>query len=109
MEKNEEFASKIEELFFTQNTSKEIKKIKSKHKRDRAILDPIELFTLKGEKELKTALLELDVEKLKDVVAQFKFDSSRLVMKWKDKDRIIEHIIKSSQTRAQKGDAFRNV
>lgn len=40
-------------------------------------------------------------------VAQFAMDPSKLVMKWKDRDRIAEHIIETSMTRAAKGDAFR--
>ena len=35
-------------------------------------------------------------------------DSSKLAMKWKDKDRLIQLILDTSIRRASKGNAFRN-
>jgi len=107
MDANEEFRKKIEELFETLPHLDLTQPNKLRNKREPAVLDPIEFVALKGEIELKAALNELDIERLKNIVSQFRFDSSRLVMKWKDKDRIIEHIVKSAQSRDQKGDVFR--
>lgn len=107
-DENDVFRKKIEELFNQTSASPSADRVKLKNKRAPAMLDPIELVASKGENELRNTLNELDIEKLKDIVSQFRFDSSRLVMKWKSKERIIEHIIKSAQSRDQKGDVFRN-
>ena len=46
-------------------------------------------------------------KELKDIVADYGMDPSKLAMKWKDRDRVIKLIIDTSQRRASKGDAFR--
>lgn len=76
------------------------------HRRTPAVLDPVEIAKT-GREALHGRLAGLDIEQLKDVVAQYGMDPSKLVMKWKDKDRIIDHIIETSLGRASKGDAFR--
>lgn len=103
-ENNESFRKKIEDLLEPKIEVKTEKK--RKNKRDAAILDPI-IIAEKDVNELKLKLEELDIEKLKDIVSDYRLDPSRLVMKWKDKNRIIEHIIKASLSRAEKGDVFR--
>ncbi len=107
MTKNEDFKNRIESLFEPEIKMTSKNTLRAKNKREPAVLDPIEIFANNGESELKINLNRLDVEKLKDIVSQFRFDSSRIVMKWKDKNRLIEHIIKSAQSREQKGDVFR--
>lgn len=103
-ENNESFKKKLEDLFEPKVDIKTEKK--SKNKREPAVLDPINLAE-KDINDLKIKLEELDIEKLKDIVSDYRLDSSRLVMKWKVKERIIEHIIKSALSRAEKGDVFR--
>jgi hypothetical protein len=71
-----------------------------------AVLDPVELAT-QGEAGLRARLADLDVERLLDIVAQFGMDPGKLVMKWKDHDRIIDRIVEVALGRATKGDAFR--
>jgi hypothetical protein len=56
---------------------------------------------------LRSELSSLDIEQLKDVVAQYGMDPGKLVMKWKDAARIIDRIVELSLTRSTKGDAFR--
>lgn len=102
---NESFRKKVENLLEPKPEVKTEKK--RKNKRTPAVLDPI-ILAEKDIDELKIKLDELDIEKLKDIVSEFRLDSSRLVMKWKDKERIIEHIVKASISRAEKGDVFRN-
>ena len=101
---NESFRKKIDDLLEPKIEIKTEKK--GKNKREAAALDPI-IIAEKDVKELKIKLEELDIEKLKDIVSEYRLDPSRLVMKWKDKDRIIEHIIKAALSRAEKGDVFR--
>ncbi len=77
-----------------------------KHRRTPAPLDPYAEYAL-GEEGLLSKLHGLDIEALKDIVAQFGMDRSKLVMKWKTPDRIIDHIVATVRARAQQGDAFR--
>lgn len=77
-----------------------------RHRRAPAKVDPVQL-TREG-RDLRDVLRDLDIEELKDVVAEFGMDPSKLVMKWKDRDRIAEHIVDTSMTRAAKGTVFRS-
>lgn len=71
-----------------------------------AVLDPIDLAR-QGERPLRDKLVDLDLERLLDVVAQYGMDPGKLVMKWKDRNRVIDRIVEISLSRATKGDAFR--
>ncbi len=77
-----------------------------KNRRPSAVLDPVELAR-SGAQELRVRLSQLSLEQLKDIVADYGMDPGKLVMKWKDPERIIERIAEISVARAQKGDAFR--
>lgn len=56
---------------------------------------------------LRPALDDLDIEQLKDVVAQYGMDARRLALKWKSRDRLIDLIEEVVDHRSRKGDAFR--
>ena len=109
-EKDEEFAKKLSDVFAgtskkndkAENTSK-----RAANRRDAAVLDPIKL-TEEGDALLWDKLEALTEKQLKDIIADFGMDPSKLAMKWKDKERLIRHIIDTSERRATKGDAFRN-
>jgi hypothetical protein len=107
-DRNAPFRKVIEEALGAGRSSKRQQKvpIQRPHRRAPAVLDPVELAEL-GRDHLRNALAPLDIERLKDIVAQFAMDPSKLVMKWKDQDRIAEHIVETSMTRAAKGNAFR--
>jgi hypothetical protein len=77
-----------------------------KNRRPPPVLDPIEIAR-RGENTLRARLAGLSIEQLKDIVAEFGMDAGKLVIKWKSADRIIERIVETSMSRAQKGDAFR--
>jgi hypothetical protein len=51
---------------------------------DGARLDPFKILADSGEEMLVSQLAELNLEHLRDVVAQFGMDPGRLVMKWKE-------------------------
>lgn len=72
-----------------------------------AKLDPFKIITDSGEQALMADLAELDLEELRDIVAQFGMDPRRLVMKWKDAQRVRGHIVATTAQRSRKGDAFR--
>jgi hypothetical protein len=75
-------------------------------RRTPAVLDPLDLAR-QSEEVLRRDLSALDIEQLKDVVAQYGMDPGKLVMKWKDATRIIDRIVELSMARSTKGDAFR--
>lgn len=81
--------------------------LKRTGRRALAKLDPFKIFVEGGEHELMVKLTNLDTEELRDVVAQFGMDPRRLVMKWKDAQRVREHIVATTIQRSRKGDAFR--
>jgi hypothetical protein len=77
------------------------------NRRAAAVLDPIHLAK-QGEDVLRRALQRLDIEQLRDVVAEYGMDTGKLVMKWRSADRIADRIVELARQRAQKGSAFRD-
>lgn len=102
---NEEFSKKIGALFEGESSST-VKRKKS-NRRALAKIDPFALYE-QGNETLKTALETLDIKELKDVIAANGMDTARLAMKWKNRDRLINHIIDMTQRRSSRGDAFWN-
>ncbi len=80
---------------------------RSRNRRKPAPFDPFGIYE-QGEAALRIRLGELDVEALKDIVAEHGMDPGKLVLKWKTKERILEHILSTVQARSKKGDAFRS-
>lgn len=76
-------------------------------RRSPGALDPIHVMQQAGADELSSRLRALTVEQLKDIVAEQSMDSSKLAMKWKTADRLIDLIMRASRDRLSKGDAFR--
>ena len=76
------------------------------NRRAPAALDPVQLAR-QGEDVLRAALGQLDIEQLRDVVADYGMDTGKLVIKWRTPDRIIDRIVEVSRQRAHKGSAFR--
>ncbi|HEX8754028.1 MAG TPA: hypothetical protein VF731_11500 [Solirubrobacterales bacterium] len=76
-------------------------------RRNRAKLDPFEAFKEGGENVLRDRLRNLNLEQLKDVVAQYGMDPNRLAMKWKSSERLADHIVGFVKARSQKGSAFK--
>lgn len=76
-------------------------------RRTQALIDPVAV-ALSGPEELQNALSRLDLGQLLDIVAEYGMDPGKLVMKWKDRDRVVDRIVEVSISRATKGDAFRS-
>lgn len=76
-------------------------------RRAAAALDPVALAQ-SGPDALRAAMAPLDHEQLLDIVAEFGMDPGKLVMKWKDRDRVADRIVETAIARATKGDAFRS-
>lgn len=109
-EKKEEFAEALSRIFNNETPEKRTKdntgEKRASNRRDKAVLDPIKLAE---NGELTADILSPLVEKeLKDIIADFGMDPSRLAMKWKDKEKLIQLILDTSIRRASKGDAFRS-
>ena len=77
-----------------------------KNRRTAAVLNPYEAIK-QGEHSLATQLQSLNIEQLKDVVSEFAIDSSKLALKWKSRERLIDLIVLTTKGRLEKGDAFR--
>lgn len=77
-----------------------------RNRRNEAVFDPVSVAR-EGEAALRARLAQLSFEQLKDIVADYRMDAKKLVMKWKDPARILNHIVEVSVSRAAKGDAFR--
>ena len=77
------------------------------NRRDKAVLDPIKLME-EGDVDLRRKLEDLSEKELKDIIADYGMDTSKLAMKWKDTERLIDLIMDVSARRATKGDAFRD-
>ena len=76
-------------------------------RRPPGVLDPFELYK-DGEDELRQQLETLDVEQLKDIIAEHGMDRDRLAMKWRTPRRLIERIVETVSARVSKGDVFRD-
>lgn len=77
-----------------------------RNRRAPGVLDPFDIFA-KGEPELRRQLANLTVEQLKDVVSENAIDSSKLALKWRSPDRLIDLIVSTVRARVEKGDAFK--
>ena len=114
-DQNTEFARRIEEILKSAPSATRDRaasgrdvssgRRRSTQRRTPAVLDPVELAK-QGEDLLRAELANLDLEQLRDVVAEYGMDPGRLVMKWKTASRVIERIVEVSVGRARKGDAF---
>src|SRR5579872_5317021 len=76
-------------------------------RRTPAVLDPVQVAR-EGEGALRARVGGLTLEQLRDIVAQYGMDPGKLVMKWKDSNRVIDRIVELALARAAKGDAFRD-
>jgi len=80
--------------------------VKRGNRRAPSLVDPLTAIQ-SGEQHLRSQLAPLDLEQLRDVIADHRMDPSKLAMKWKDRERVIDHIVATAVERGQKGDAFR--
>jgi len=107
--KDSSLATEIDRLFgvAADTPDSSIHHSKLRNRRKPAAFDPFEIYE-QGEAALRLRLGDLDIEELKDMVAAHGMDPGKLVLKWKTKERILEHILSTVQTRSRKGDAFRS-
>lgn len=109
---NPEFAQQIEEILgcspvVRSKASTKGSGTRKGGRRAAAVVDPVAIAE-SDPTALRDALEPLDLVQLLDVVAEYGMDPGKLVMKWKDRNKVIERIIDVSMSRATKGDAFRS-
>jgi hypothetical protein len=106
-ERNSEFAQRIESALGlgTLPTASTEKTDRAGNRRKPATLDPVELAR-QSEEALRQSLAPLNLEQLKDIIADYGMDPGKLAMKWKTPKRIIDRIVEVSLGRAAKGDVF---
>jgi len=107
---NEPFRRKLEETLgsirgLKKNVEAQVRN-RPRNRRSAAVIDPYEAMKV-GEANLIAVLGPLNIEQLKDVVSQFSMDPSKLALKWKNRERIVDHIVQTTKERLEKGDAFR--
>lgn len=69
--------------------------------------DPYEVYAEVGEQGLTERLNMLELEQLRDIVAEHGMNHDGKAMRWKAVDRVIRRIVERVVDRAGKGDAFR--
>lgn len=78
------------------------------NRRNPGPFDPFAVYSAGQERLLRERLSGLDLEALRDIVAEHGMDTDRLAMKWKDPGRVIERIVERVVDRSAKGSAFRD-
>lgn len=106
-ERNLEFARRVEEALGLQPKATKQKASRAANRRAPALIDPVQVVR-QGEDVLRERLQEFNLEQLKDIVADYGMDPAKLVLKWKDPQRIIDRIVDLSAGRARKGESFLN-
>lgn len=106
-EGNPEFADRLDLALGRRDESSRTPGVgRPRHRRPPGPFDPYEL-QVRGGSELRRQLDTLDIDELKNIVAEHGMDASKLAMKWKSSDRLIELIIDTVASRSRKGEAFR--
>lgn len=71
------------------------------------VIDPFAVYGAIGDSGLRDQLGALELEQLRDIIAEHGMDHDRLAMKWKTKGRVIDRIVEKVSARTAKGSAFR--
>lgn len=108
LENNPQLAERLRDVLKPATQRKATTGKKSSRRRSPGAFDPFAAYSEGGENGLRSRLSELDVEQLKDMVAEHGMDQSKLAMKWRTDKRLIDLIVKTVGTRSRKGDAFRS-
>lgn len=104
---NPDFCQRLNILLSNNENVSEIKHESQKRggRRSPGIINPFDIYK-NGENELIETLSGLDIEKIKDIIAQNGMDTSRLAMKWKNKEKLIDLIVRFVAARNEKGNSF---
>ncbi|WOP19299.1 hypothetical protein [Raineyella sp. LH-20] len=78
-----------------------------KRRRRPAPLDPYALAASEGVDGLRRRLRRLDIEALKDIIAEYGMNYDGRAMSWRDHHRFVERIVEKADFAATQGGAFR--
>lgn len=78
-----------------------------RRRRQPSVLNPYEVAASDGVQGLREQLQKLDVEQLKDIVAEYGMNNDRRAMGWTDPGRFVERIMEKTDFGATQGQAFR--
>jgi hypothetical protein len=116
-ERNSVFAERIRDAFGSVLDSPSDKRsqpkrivgtsLKRPNRRAPSAFDPFAVGRSEGIPALRGKLAGLTLDQLKDIVSEHAMDGSRLALKWKAPERLIELIVTTVVGRSSKGDAFR--
>lgn len=76
-------------------------------KRSPGPFDPFAVYRTDGEDALRARLAPLELEQLKDIVAEHNMDYDRLAMRWRTASKLHDRIVERVKAASAKGDAFR--
>ena len=77
------------------------------NRRNPGPFDPFAVYAEGQEALLRQRLDGVDLEGLRDILAEHGMDNDRLAMKWKDPKRVVDRIVERVADRSAKGSAFR--
>lgn len=81
----------------------------SSRRRALGVIDPFAVYRDTGDSGLRESLEALELEQLKDIIAEHGMDHDKLAMKWRIKDKVVGRIVDKVSARSAKGAAFRAV
>ena len=70
--------------------------------------NPYDVYAEVGETGLRDRLSQLELEQLRDIIAEHGMNTDGLAMRWKKASRAVDRIVERVVDRAAKGDAFRS-
>lgn len=79
-----------------------------KRRRHPSPLDPYAVAATEGVNGLRAQLQTLDIEQLKDIVAEYGMNYDGRAMSWKDHHRFVDRILEKTDFGATQGSAFRS-
>jgi hypothetical protein len=74
--------------------------------RNRAVLDPFEVYRSHGRDTLVSRLADLDLDQLRDIIHHFGMDPDKRAMKWKTVPRVRERIVEHTEQIRNRDRAF---
>src|SRR5437879_11662424 len=89
-EKNPDFATRLARVLLAERATATPAR---RFRRSPAVVDPFTVYASGGEPRLRDELNGLDMEQLKDIVAEHGMDQAKLALKWKTPGRLIDLIV----------------
>ena len=72
-----------------------------------AKFSPIAVYLDGGAEQLSKELANLDIQELKDIIREYSLDKTGNYRRWKDRERLVDLIMRRSEAKATRGDVFR--